>query len=573
MGLESRTAVFSPVGVVARPRRRLVPVVAWFALGLCVGGCSNDPYFLSVILDGGGDGTIHGGTGTCTKTGNARTGDCSIDGSLEKLNGRVIVAEAAPGSTFAGWAVGSNFCFGGALDPICAVTGTTFDAQDQKLVAVFEKEAVVDIQMLLDPIVAPSWQGSGQRRMRAVTYADDAGDAWCMMKDQPGVDLELPEGSPLRLLPGEFPDCIGSWASGTQVTLKTYVKATIGAELVATHVDWTGACVGRGPTCTFTATPGRAEVTATVVPEATATSPLTILGGGGDGKVTSAPAGIDCTLSGAGAGTGTCTADLVAGTAVTLTAQPAAGFTLQGVSLAPMPTGAACTGATCTYTPVVGQAVTATATFAPISTPTRRLTVAGGLSGTRAGTVTSDVGGIDCVPLGSLVEGTCTADVALGTVVTLTVTPAIGYGFTSLAFAPAAPDCTSSPCPVTVDADTTATVTFTAIPMLMQEVRLNGPMAPGSGGEVTVVSGGGTCDNTGSGKCTFPVSIHTPCWCQTPTANTLVLRATPISPYTFTGFTAGCSATAPSPAGVVPPGVDCTVDPAAALVSGELTGP
>jgi hypothetical protein len=312
--------------------------------------------------------------------------------------------------------------------------------------------------------------------------------------------------------------------------------------------------------------------TATFTPISTPTRLLTVEGSttvtAGRGTVTASAGGISCLLTGTTVGTGTCTANLPQGTPVTLTATPEPGSRLATWSVTPAPA-TACAGATCAVTLDADTTVQMGFELLPLV----RLTIAGGLDGTRAGTVTSDVGGIDCVPLGYRVEGTCTADVAPGTVVTLTVTPAIGYGFTSLAFAPAAPDCTSSPCPVTVGADTTATVTFAAIPMLTQLVSLTGPMPATTGGQVTVVSGGGTCDNTGLAKCTFPTTIYAPCWCQTPASNTLVLRATAFAGNTFTGFTAGCTSTAPTPVGVTPAGIDCTVDPVATLITGELTRP
>src|SRR5206468_7741022 len=101
-----------------------------------------------------------------------------------------------------------------------------------------------------------------------------------------------------------------------------------------------------------------------------------------------APAGIAC-------GT-TCAAAFASGTAVTLTAAPAAGSTFSGWS------GGGCTGTgTCTVT--VNAAQTVTATFALQS-----FTLTVSKTGTGSGTVTSAPAGIAC-------GTTCAAAFASGT--------------------------------------------------------------------------------------------------------------------------------------------------------------
>jgi WD40 repeat protein len=124
-----------------------------------------------------------------------------------------------------------------------------------------------------------------------------------------------------------------------------------------------GSCMVAGATVTLTAA-GTCTVTASQAGNAiyraapdvprsfTVAIPaytLTVsLAGVGAGSVSSAPAGITCPTA--------CAAAFVSGTAVTLTAAPAAGALFRGWS-------GACTGATCTVTMTAAQAVVAT--FAP----------------------------------------------------------------------------------------------------------------------------------------------------------------------------------------------------------------
>ena len=112
-----------------------------------------------------------------------------------------------------------------------------------------------------------------------------------------------------------------------------------------------------------------------------------------------------------------CVAAYVAGTAVTLTAKADSGSTFAGWS-------GACSGAQSTCTVTVRGAVAATANWTKSTT--------GGNGGGSAltlkvatsnpGTVTSNVGGINC---GSV----CQANYAAGTSVTLTATPPAGKSF------------------------------------------------------------------------------------------------------------------------------------------------
>src|SRR5439155_1567413 len=116
--------------------------------------------------------------------------------------------------------------------------------------------------------------------------------------------------------------------------------------------------------------------------------------------VTSAPTGITCGV--------TCSASFASGTAVTLTAAPAAGSTFSGWS------GGGCTGTgSCVVT--LSAAATVTATFTGAVT---QFTLSLGIRGSAKGTVTSNPSGITC-------GASCSAVYASGTIVTLTVAPGI----------------------------------------------------------------------------------------------------------------------------------------------------
>jgi hypothetical protein len=188
--------------------------------------------------------------------------------------------------------------------------------------------------------------------------------------------------------------CSAMFAAGTSVTL----TATPAAGSVFT--GWSGGgCSATGP-CTLSLT------SATAVAAAFAPAPvaLTVVRAGlGNGSVTSAPAGITC-----GA---TCSATFPSGSAVVLTATPAAGSIFTGWS------GGGCSGTgTCSVT--MTGATTVTATFASSTTVGLTVTV----SGAGIGTVTSSPAGLTC-------SAVCTATFPSGTSVTLTAAAASGSSF------------------------------------------------------------------------------------------------------------------------------------------------
>ncbi|MBO2008207.1 InlB B-repeat-containing protein [Hymenobacter negativus] len=124
-----------------------------------------------------------------------------------------------------------------------------------------------------------------------------------------------------------------------------------------------------------------------------------------------------------------------AGTVVTLTAVPAAGYVFAGWS-------GAASGSSATTTVTVTANSTATATFTPSTATTYTLTTTA--SPTAGGTITRSPNA---------------SSYAAGTVVTLTATAAAGYAFSGWSGASTATTATTT---VTVNANSTATAAFTA---------------------------------------------------------------------------------------------------------------
>jgi alpha-tubulin suppressor-like RCC1 family protein len=156
--------------------------------------------------------------------------------------------------------------------------------------------------------------------------------------------------------------------------------------------------------------------------------------GDGSGSVTSAPSGIDC-----GA---TCSGQFLSDSPVTLTATPAASSTFTGW------TGCdAVSGTTCTVN--MTDARFATAIFM-----LKRFTLTVANGGIGRGTVTSSPQGINC--------GTgCSSDFVVGTVVTLTASPASASVFTGWSGCDAV---SGSTCTVAMNAKRSVTANFLGLP-------------------------------------------------------------------------------------------------------------
>lgn len=216
----------------------------------------------------------------------------------------------------------------------------------------------------------------------------------------------------------------------------------------------------------------------------------------GNGRVVSAPAGIDCGAQ--------CSASFAETASVTLTATPAAGQVFSGW-------GGDCAGSTATCTVAMSQARTVTAAFnaPPPSTFALAVTVNGN------GTVRSQPAGIDC-------GSTCNATFAANTSVVLSATPAAGQVLSGWGGA-----CTGAgtTCTVTMSQARSASATFTAAPPVQR--TLNVTLA--GSGAVRSQPVGIDCGSTCSASFGDGASV--------------VLTATPATGQRFTGWSGACSGT------------------------------
>ncbi len=219
----------------------------------------------------------------------------------------------------------------------------------------------------------------------------------------------------------------------------------------------------------------------------------------GSGTVTSSAGGINCPAS-------ACTASFAQGTTVVLTATAGTGYSFSGW------TGiSSCTGTgTCSVTMSSDQTVGATFTAAGQDALT--------VSVTGLGTVTSNVGGINCP------SGSCTASFAPNTAVILTATPATGSTFTG--WSGGACSGTTATCTVTITAATSVSAAFTTPP---PQVVLTVTLAGTGTGAVTSQPPGINCT---TGTCTASFASGT----------SITLTETPGANSSFTSWT-GCTGT------------------------------
>ncbi len=281
-------------------------------------------------------------------------------------------------------------------------------------------------------------------------------------------------------------DCSETYAQGTSVTL------TAPPQSGSSFSGWSGACTGTG-TCTLAMSATQTAI-ATFAANPAPTHTLTAVATG-SGSVGSSPAGINCPTD--------CTEAFAAGTSVTLTAAPAAGFQFTGWSAA------GCTG-TGTCVVALNAATSVTATFTPVATGQFALTVVSQGSGS----VTSNPPGINC-------GSDCTKTYPQGTSVTLTAAPQSGATFSGWVGA-----CTGTgTCTVTMSAARMVTANFTQITRILTVAK-----AGTGAGTVTSTSAGINC----GADCTEPYAQGT----------IVTLTAAASTGSTFSGWSgAGCTGT------------------------------
>ncbi|HEU4385970.1 MAG TPA: DUF4382 domain-containing protein [Anaeromyxobacteraceae bacterium] len=399
-------------------------------------------YALTVQKDGAGSGTVAGGpTGYAILAGGGINCGATCDDSYPSGTDVALTATAAPGSTFAGW-TGCDSVSDSVSGPTCNVTMTA----GRIVTATFNP--VQPVQYTLT--VAKNGTGIG-------TVTSGGGAISC------GATCSAPLDA------------------GTAVTLTATPDAT------STFASWVGCDSTSGTTCnvtmganrTVTANFTRVQYALTVSKSGTGGG--TVAGGGGG-------VAISC-----GA---TCSAQLDAGTAVTLTATPDATSTFASW------VGCDSTsGTTCNVT--MGANRTVTATFTRVQ---YTLTVSKG--GTGAGTVAGGGGAISC-------GATCSASLDAGTPVVLTATP----DATSTLASWVGCDSVSGPtCTLTMSGDRIVTATFDPVQYTLSVAKAG----PGTG---TVSGGGISCGAT----CSASLDPGTP----------VTLTAAAGAGSTFAGWT-GC---------------------------------
>ncbi len=238
---------------------------------------------------------------------------------------------------------------------------------------------------------------------------------------------------------------------------------------------------------------------------------MVTLGGTGSGKVTSAPAGINCPS--------VCLAPFPDNSSVTLTATAASGSSFAGFSANCVPPVPQTNPPTCTV-PIGTADVTVTTTFNLGTSFTLTVTAAG----TGTGKVTSSPAGINCPATA------CSASFASGSTVTLTATANTGSTFAGWS-GPAGAGCPGTgTCTVTMSAAESVTATFNTTTNFTLSVTEAGT------GTGTVMSS--------------PAGINCPataCSTSFASGSTVTLTATANTGSTFAGWSgpagAGCPGT------------------------------
>ncbi len=291
---------------------------------------------------------------------------------------------------------------------------------------------------------------------------------------------------------------------------------------------------GQGATITIVATPSQAgtllnnaNVTSTT-PDASAANntaststtvmpafTLTIFGvGSGSGTITDNLGKINCSDT-VGTLTGTCSAAYATGTVVTLNPSASAASTFAGWT--------ACAGlGTCSVTMTSNQFVDAIFNSTP---ETFTLTISG--MGIGTGTVTDNLGAINCTDAAGVVTGTCSASYSSGTVVTLMETPATGSSFSGWGGACAG----IGSCAVTMTSNQNVTASF-APTVVMFTVSVS-ELGTGTGSITDNLSSINCSEANGitSGTCSASYLSGTP----------VTLTGTATSPSTFGGWGGACS--------------------------------
>ena len=295
-----------------------------------------------------------------------------------------------------------------------------------------------------------------------------------------GTVTSSPAGISCTITNGVAGDgCSASFEAGVAVSLNAVASGS------SAFSGYSGAC--SGSTCTTIVASG---ATTTIGAGFAVTIPATLTvrpspASHGYGTITSAPAGINCTVND-GTASGVCTVAFASSTLVTLTQIAGGSSNFQGWS-------GDCVGNPCQILmtqPRVGE-------ITYRIPPPGIVTVTG--TGTGTGSVTSSPSGISCTLTGGVSSGICSATFDAGSAVTL-----IGGSTNNGSFDGFTGACTGGSCAIAIVTGVTSAVraAFSAAP---QRLTVTAGSGSAGGGVITSTPAGITCvliGSTTSGTCT-----------------------------------------------------------------------
>lgn len=466
---------------------------------------------------------------TCSLAAGQPSSTCTA--AFETGSSISLTARNAPGSSFVGFSGGC--VLSGALNPAGPNVATVSLSGDQTCTAIFTSGTVTSNQSTLTLDVQPQIAGlsaaitsspSGIFCNLGTTSNTETGTCSADFNTNSSVTLTAQPGAGTAVL-GWSGTCIVSPTDPNSATVVLAGNQTCVVQLGAS----TG--TGGGDASTLTVTLNSAT------------------GSLGNGVVTSAPAGIACSIA-RGAGGTTCTADFNTGISVRLTAVPNAldgsvfvGWTGACVAVAGQPTQA----------DVVMSADRAcAATFGEVGISQLQLTVnavaVGSPLGPVSGSVTSAPAGISCgasAPIGTGDTVSCNAPFTAGDSVVLTATPGAGSefrGWSGSCIGSAAPN--ENQTTILINVAKTCNANFGRAGSVVDEqeltLNLSDNNGDGASGGVITTSGEADCSlSSGSGTVSCSGGYLT--------GSTVQITATEGSNSRFVGFTGPC--TVPDPVG------------------------